>query len=273
MRAGDRYEELCAGTSLGGPRPLQHRRRRLRQAPQPATPWRWCTRTSAAPPRGPLGRAAGAGQPGRQPARRARRREGRPRRAGPAADAGDRRALLRDLEARARSCSRCRSSTATRASRHRLGDAEPKVLVTDAANASRFDRAPACRSLVLDPALLAAESDRCETADTSAEDPAQLYYTSGTTGLAKGIVHAHRYLLAHDEFELLPRRAGRRALPRHGRVGLGGGDLPAARALAARRDPVRLPARGRLRPRPAARLPLPQRGHRTSSRRRRRCAR
>ena len=34
----------------------------------------------------------------------------------------------------------------------------------------------------------------------SADDPAQLYYTSGTTGLAKGIVHAHRYLLAHEEF-------------------------------------------------------------------------
>ena len=38
----------------------------------------------------------------------------------------------------------------------------------------------------------------CE--DTSADDPAQLYYTSGTTGLAKGIVHAHRYILAHEEF-------------------------------------------------------------------------
>ena len=37
-------------------------------------------------------------------------------------------------------------------------------------------------------------------ADTSADDPAQLYYTSGTTGLAKGIVHAHRYILGHEEF-------------------------------------------------------------------------
>ena len=35
-----------------------------------------------------------------------------------------------------------------------------------------------------------------------ADDPAQLYYTSGTTGLAKGILHAHRYLLGHNEFEL-----------------------------------------------------------------------
>ena len=39
-----------------------------------------------------------------------------------------------------------------------------------------------------------------ERVDTLADDPAQLYYTSGTTGLAKGIVHAHRYLLAHEEF-------------------------------------------------------------------------
>ena len=37
-------------------------------------------------------------------------------------------------------------------------------------------------------------------ATPAADDPAQLYYTSGTTGLAKGIVHAHRYLLGHEEF-------------------------------------------------------------------------
>ena len=34
----------------------------------------------------------------------------------------------------------------------------------------------------------------------AADDPAQLYYTSGTTGLAKGILHAHRYILGHEEF-------------------------------------------------------------------------
>jgi len=84
---------------------------------------------------------------------------------------------------------------------HRVSDSEPRVLITDAANASRFEGLDGPRVLVLEPNLLAAESDAFETVDTSAEDPAQLYYTSGTTGLAKGIVHAHRYLLAHNEFE------------------------------------------------------------------------
>ncbi len=84
---------------------------------------------------------------------------------------------------------------------HRLSDSQPKVLVTDAANAKRFDGAPVSRVLILDQAMLAAESEDFDTLDTAADDPAQLYYTSGTTGLAKGIVHAHRYILAHNEFQ------------------------------------------------------------------------
>jgi acetyl-CoA synthetase len=83
--------------------------------------------------------------------------------------------------------------------RHRLGDSEPAVLVTDAANAPRFAEMNV-PVLELTPELLAEHSAEAETADTAADDPAQLYYTSGTTGLAKGIVHAHRYLLAHEEF-------------------------------------------------------------------------
>src|SRR5437762_2021569 len=79
--------------------------------------------------------------------------------------------------------------------RHRLNDSQPRVLVTDAANASRFDD-----PLVLEESLLARESEDFENVETAADDPAQLYYTSGTTGLAKGIIHAHRYLLAHEEF-------------------------------------------------------------------------
>ncbi len=100
-----------------------------------------------------------------------------------------------------------------------------------------------------------------DTADTAADDPAQLYYTSGTTGLAKGIVHAHRYILAHEEFVYCHEVQRRRALPRDGRVGVGGGHRAAARAVAAGRRAVRLPARGRLRPAQAARLPVAPRGH------------
>jgi acetyl-CoA synthetase len=81
--------------------------------------------------------------------------------------------------------------------RHRLEDSQPRVIVTDRANAARFDHP---NVLLLDEELLAGARADFVTVDTAADDPAQLYYTSGTTGLAKGIVHAHRYLLAHEEF-------------------------------------------------------------------------
>jgi acetyl-CoA synthetase len=84
--------------------------------------------------------------------------------------------------------------------RHRLTDSQSKVLVTDAANAPRFDPSMIDQILVLEDDTLTAACSEFTTVDTAADDPAQLYYTSGTTGLAKGIVHAHRYLLAHEEF-------------------------------------------------------------------------
>jgi acetyl-CoA synthetase len=86
--------------------------------------------------------------------------------------------------------------------RHRLNDSQAKVLVTTAQGAARIDPSLVERVLVLDEELLRGFSDDFECVDTDADDPAQLYYTSGTTGLAKGIVHAHRYVLAHNEFEL-----------------------------------------------------------------------
>ncbi len=93
---------------------------------------------------------------------------------------------------------------------HRLRDAGAKVLVTDAANRERIDRVrdelPELESvLVLDEGYagaLESASERFDTLDVPADAPAQLYYSSGTTGQAKGILHAHRYLLAHNEFEL-----------------------------------------------------------------------
>jgi acetyl-CoA synthetase len=84
--------------------------------------------------------------------------------------------------------------------RHRLTDSQAKVLVTNAANASRIGSSLVEQVLVLDDKLLASGGPSFECADTSPDDPAQLYYTSGTTGLAKGILHAHRYVLAHEEF-------------------------------------------------------------------------
>ena len=84
--------------------------------------------------------------------------------------------------------------------RHRLTDSQAKVLVTDEPNAPRFDASWVEEILVLGADTLTGKSTDFETADTSAEDPAQLYYTSGTTGVAKGVVHAHRYILGHEEF-------------------------------------------------------------------------
>jgi acetyl-CoA synthetase len=85
--------------------------------------------------------------------------------------------------------------------RHRVVDSQAKVLVTNAANAGRVEPSLVDQVLILDDDLLATGSTSFTTVDTSSEDPAQLYYTSGTTGLAKGILHAHRYILAHEEFE------------------------------------------------------------------------
>jgi acetyl-CoA synthetase len=84
--------------------------------------------------------------------------------------------------------------------RHRIQDSQAKVVITDEENAERIEPDLVDDVLILSDRLLADASTSFETADTAADDPAQLYYSSGTTGLAKGILHAHRYVLAHEEF-------------------------------------------------------------------------
>src|SRR5438093_573896 len=75
--------------------------------------------------------------------------------------------------------------------RHRVRDSQAKLVVTNADNAERIRDAEV---LILDDDVFARGEPQFDGVDTAADDPAQLYYTSGTTGLAKGIVHAHRYL-------------------------------------------------------------------------------
>ena len=146
--------------------------------------------------------------------------------------------------------------------RHRLSDSQAKVLVTNAANADRVDAVAgraraACSTTTLLRRAIAGVRAR---STRSADDPAQLYYTSGTTGLAKGIVHAHRYLLAHEEFVYCHDVQDGERFHGMGEWAWAAGHRAAARAVALRRRAVRLPARGRLRPAQAARLPLAPRG-------------
>src|SRR5256885_1101637 len=69
---------------------------------------------------------------------------------------------------------------------HRLRDSGAALLVTDPANAPRFDRPWAPDVLVLEADMLADAPTAAICEVTAADDPAQLYYTSGTTGPAKG---------------------------------------------------------------------------------------
>ncbi|MBA3299005.1 MAG: AMP-binding protein, partial [Thermoleophilaceae bacterium] len=93
---------------------------------------------------------------------------------------------------------------------HRLSDSGAKAIVTDAENRHRIPEDSVEKVFVIEGGAgadvelgqaLEQASASYDPVDTAADDPAQLYYSSGTTGLAKGILHAHRYLLAHEEFE------------------------------------------------------------------------
>ena len=187
---------------------------------------------------------------------------GRPRRGRAAGRRPRRRRSSSRPGSSARSCCRCRCCTATRASR--TGCATPSRRCSSPTRRTRRASTGAARSAAARPrpaALARRERQRFETLDTSADDPAQLYYTSGTTGLAKGIVHAHRYLLAHNEFvHCHDVQAGER-FHGMGEWAWAAGICPLLGPWRLGAVQARLPARGRLRPAPPARLPLAPRGH------------
>ena len=157
--------------------------------------------------------------------------------------------------------------------RHRIEDSEPKLIVTDAENAERMPGDLVDEVIMLDEDLLADADDHFETVDTSGDDPAQIYYTSGTTGLAKGILHAHRYILAHEEFVYCHDVRDGELFHGMGEWAWAAGIAPLLGPWRYGRHPVRLRAGGRVRPRTSSSRCSRVTASRTCSPPRPRCAR
>lgn len=95
----------------------------------------------------------------------------------------------------------------------RLADSGARGIVTDEAGAAIVQAVrhmlPALEQIYIVgsalSAMLGKASDRFDTVNTGAHDPALLVYTSGTTGNPKGALHAHRVLLGHLPGVELPR--------------------------------------------------------------------
>jgi acetyl-CoA synthetase len=96
------------------------------------------------------------------------------------------------------------------ATAHRLLDSGTKLLVTDITGWQKVSKKslPALQHVILwgdrlPPdamnlsTLLEQEREPLEVVDTAIDDPAVIFYTSGSTGPAKGVLHAHRFVLAH----------------------------------------------------------------------------
>jgi acyl-coenzyme A synthetase/AMP-(fatty) acid ligase len=82
--------------------------------------------------------------------------------------------------------------------RMRIGVAAPRLIVSDVRNAGELSEALAGVTdapeviLIPDPSLL--QSEPAPAVELAPTDPCLITFTSGTTGVAKGIIHGQRYL-------------------------------------------------------------------------------
>ncbi len=130
--------------------------------------------------------------------------------------------------------------------RHRLSDSEAKVLVTNAEGAERVASSLVDEVIVLNSELLADADDTPMCVDTAADEPAQSLLHEWNYRAGEGHPPCSSVPTRTRRVRLLPRRTRRRALPRNGRMGMGGRDMPTSRAMAPRRHAVRASAQGRI---------------------------
>ena len=142
--------------------------------------------------------------------------------------------------------------------RHRVTDSQAKILVTNAENIDRVRALdlPVEHVLVLDESLIASGDPSFERVDTRSGRPRPALLHLGHHGPREGHPPRAPVPARAQRVRAVPRRPGRGAVPRDGRVGVGGRHRAAARPVALRRGAGRLRARGRLRPGEAARVPL-----------------